>query len=55
VLSDTFNKYGMEMEREFDNVVEPGGGGRGGAGRGNGISSSLHVVARLVLEVYVGL
>ena len=30
MLSNTFNKYGMEMEREFDNVVEPGGGGRAG-------------------------
>jgi len=57
VPSYSFNKYGMEMERESDNVVEPGGweSGGGGAGRGNSSSSSVHVVARLALEVYVGL
>jgi len=33
----SFNKYEMELEREFDNVVEPGGGGGGGgAGSGGG-------------------
>jgi hypothetical protein len=57
VPSHSFNKYGMEIEREFDNVVEPGGWevGWGGAGRGNGSSSSEHAVALLALEVYVGL
>ena len=49
--SHSFNKYGIEMEREFNNVAEPECGRRGGAGRGNGSSSSVHVVARLVLEV----
>ena len=42
--SHSFKKYGMEMEREFDNVAEPGGGwgGEAGAGRGNG-STLWHV------------